>query len=1000
MRLITPGRWETRISGDQEQSFYVDPVYGPDLPAASTPAAPAPVAAAPAAPVDPRAKIAASLGIPIADVVPNYATEMGGPDGNTPVQSSTVNSYSVKRSDTVGLNFDRAGNQTGSYTPVKPKSEWESFRDAAVGIGGLGLAAAGLGYGLPAILGGGAAAGGAGAAGLAAGELGLAASAGAGAGAASSGFTLSGLLSAPGTTIGSALGITNPYVAQAVGNTIIQTATNGGDVGKAIQNAALSAGLNFVGAGVSGAVKEALSDIPKDVLSDTVKTGIAKGVTSAATAGVTGRDPIQALVGSATGTAVGELVKQIPGLDDNTLPPEAKQAATSAVTAALTGKDVTAATLNAALNAGTKAVAGYADTALGLTPSTTAIADAYNDPSRLRDVPPVTAPVTDAVTSPAVPDAVTSPAITATTLPPLDSGLADSSLLSYLTASDLGVDSTDPSPLFNPLTDDLRAADFEGTATTPPLPLGSDSNQDDIGAAFNPITDNLTASDLGVASANTSMDTTSQDLPANFFTGRGLDGGENSGGSEYSSRDDYRERPDTSVNTSTDTWTNPATNIPLLGPDSGQGVQTASTESGGLPSILDGVTTNGTFGTDNTAGLTSLIRDNLTDAGAANTIAATTTGGVYSGQDSDFGTYDTLTEQDAGVTTGGVYSGEDTNTNINNSGATMGDDVNFNLFADGAPASGGGSDDDEDVDISQPLLTPAGDEESDVIDESFLYRLSPTELENYLDLNYTAPDYGVQDLGVTQTNFDEFNQNFNPDGGFSSGWQTVGTDRIFINDDGTGSGINENGEAYSLTEDEVTSMITNGLLNARNKTKTKTTTKTKTEPKPAATGTNKLTDLLTNPNTAALLLGAAVGAANNAEGVTPRGLRSIATGTGKQMVQTGAKGTGGKGGVRYFEKKAAGGSIDGYARGGGLGYLKSAHDGMEDQINATIDNKRPAKLSGGEFVVPADVVSHLGNGNSEAGAKQLYALMERVRKARTGTAAQGKQINPKKYLPR
>jgi hypothetical protein len=73
---------------------------------------------------------------------------------------------------------------------------------------------------------------------------------------------------------------------------------------------------------------------------------------------------------------------------------------------------------------------------------------------------------------------------------------------------------------------------------------------------------------------------------------------------------------------------------------------------------------------------------------------------------------------------------------------------------------------------------------------------------------------------------------------------------------------------------------------------------------------------------------------------------------------------------------------------------------MEDKINATIDNKRPAKLSGGEFVVPADVVSHLGNGNSEAGAKQLYALMERVRKARTGTANQGKQINPKKYLPK
>lgn len=171
------------------------------------------------------------------------------------------------------------------------------------------------------------------------------------------------------------------------------------------------------------------------------------------------------------------------------------------------------------------------------------------------------------------------------------------------------------------------------------------------------------------------------------------------------------------------------------------------------------------------------------------------------------------------------------------------------------------------------------------------------------------------------------------------------------------------------------------------------------KPAGATSGTDKLanaiTTALTNPKTAALLAGAAVGAASGAKGIDPRGLRSIATGTGAQRVQTGAKGTGGKGGVRYFERKAEGGAIK-----GGLGYLKSAHDGMEDKINATIDNKRPAKLSGGEFVVPADVVSHLGNGNSEAGAKQLYALMERVRKARTGTADQGKQINPKKYLPK
>jgi hypothetical protein len=73
---------------------------------------------------------------------------------------------------------------------------------------------------------------------------------------------------------------------------------------------------------------------------------------------------------------------------------------------------------------------------------------------------------------------------------------------------------------------------------------------------------------------------------------------------------------------------------------------------------------------------------------------------------------------------------------------------------------------------------------------------------------------------------------------------------------------------------------------------------------------------------------------------------------------------------------------------------------MADEIPANIDGKQPAKLSDGEFVVPADVVSHLGNGNSEAGAQRLYEMMDRIRKARTGTAKQGRQINPNKLLPK
>lgn len=80
-------------------------------------------------------------------------------------------------------------------------------------------------------------------------------------------------------------------------------------------------------------------------------------------------------------------------------------------------------------------------------------------------------------------------------------------------------------------------------------------------------------------------------------------------------------------------------------------------------------------------------------------------------------------------------------------------------------------------------------------------------------------------------------------------------------------------------------------------------------------------------------------------------------------------------------------------------YLKGDTDGMADKISTSIDGNQPAALSHGEFVIPADVVSHLGNGNSEAGAQRLYAMMDRIRKARTGTTKQGKQINPNTHLP-
>ena len=93
-------------------------------------------------------------------------------------------------------------------------------------------------------------------------------------------------------------------------------------------------------------------------------------------------------------------------------------------------------------------------------------------------------------------------------------------------------------------------------------------------------------------------------------------------------------------------------------------------------------------------------------------------------------------------------------------------------------------------------------------------------------------------------------------------------------------------------------------------------------------------------------------------------------------------------------------SLGGYASGGNARLLKGPGDGMSDNIPAMIGSKQPARLADGEFVIPADVVSHLGNGSTEAGAKRLHEMMTRVRKERTGNPKQGKQINPNKFMPK
>jgi hypothetical protein len=120
-------------------------------------------------------------------------------------------------------------------------------------------------------------------------------------------------------------------------------------------------------------------------------------------------------------------------------------------------------------------------------------------------------------------------------------------------------------------------------------------------------------------------------------------------------------------------------------------------------------------------------------------------------------------------------------------------------------------------------------------------------------------------------------------------------------------------------------------------------------------------------------------------GLNPGAIAALASGFAQQQMNPPTKSQ-----TLGLEALAGGGYLE---TGGEVG------DGMSDEIEATIEGEQEARLSDGEFVIPADVVSHLGNGSSDAGAKRLYEMMDKIRMARTGTKKQGKEINPERYMP-
>ena len=327
---------------------------------------------------------------------------------------------------------------------------------------------------------------------------------------------------------------------------------------------------------------------------------------------------------------------------------------------------------------------------------------------------------------------------------------------------------------------------------------------------------------------------------------------------------------------------------------------------------------------------------------------------------------------------------------------------------------------------------------------------------------------GVSDSSETQSS------SGNKDS-FGPGWQQVGNDRVFIDyEDGTGYGINENGEPYALTKEEVDQMVKNKQINTYesgyntatggnkiapgggtpvtlkngkegylmssgkvidvktgNQIGTNKDVKTETsgtKPGGSTSGTKPGSSSGSGSGS-----GSNTGKSNDLKFLLPLLLAMMAMNRGgggggssavipslsadrKQLPYGPSSGTPsarpGAGGTTYFSpttytKKAAGGgmmyggggisSLGGYSDGGRL--LRGPGDGVSDSIPATIGGKQPARLATGEFVVPARIVSELGNGSTEAGAKKLYAMMDRVQKARRKTKNVAADTKAHKYLP-
>jgi hypothetical protein len=291
-------------------------------------------------------------------------------------------------------------------------------------------------------------------------------------------------------------------------------------------------------------------------------------------------------------------------------------------------------------------------------------------------------------------------------------------------------------------------------------------------------------------------------------------------------------------------------------------------------------------------------------------------------------------------------------------------------------------------------------------------------------------------------------------------WQQVGNDRILVDEDGSALLMNENGDVSSLTAKEVEKMGEQGILNSASSgynaatggnqtapgggkttvnadgTKTvvmpdgKTFTITKDGsivPGPSGTSTTPNTtktpsttkpadDKKMDPMTMMLLLYLLSQAGKTSGSGSQATIPALSA--NRTQLPYSKPSRPGAGGQTYFSPttytpQMAGGiaggmagggmatggisTLGGYSDGGRL--LKGPGDGVSDSIPATIGGNQKAALADGEFVVPARIVSELGNGSTDAGARKLYAMMDRVQQARRKTKNVAADTRAAKHLP-